>query len=104
MAGILYTGISTPMTSILPNLTNDPEQRTVLNSYRMVGGNIGLLIANSVVLPLVQLFGQGNDRKGFSITMIVMGGRIDCSLLNCLLEFKRSKCSINTVYFIERKC
>ncbi|MCE8502098.1 MFS transporter [Latilactobacillus sakei] len=73
MAGILYTGISTPMTSILPNLTNDPEQRTVLNSYRMVGGNIGLLIANSVVLPLVQLFGQGNDRKGFSITMIVMG-------------------------------
>lgn len=73
MAGILYTGISTPMTSILPNLTNNPEQRTVLNSYRMVGGNIGLLIANSVVLPLVQLFGQGNDRKGFSITMIVMG-------------------------------
>lgn len=73
IAGILYTGISTPMTSILPNLTNDLEQRTVLNSYRMVGGNIGLLIANSVVLPLVQLFGQGNDRKGFSITMIVMG-------------------------------
>ncbi|MCT3530679.1 MFS transporter [Latilactobacillus curvatus] len=31
IAGILYTGISTPMTSILPNLTNDPEQRTVLN-------------------------------------------------------------------------
>lgn len=73
LSGILYTGISTPMTSILPNLTNDPEQRTVLNSYRMVGGNIGLLVANSVVLPMVQLLGQGNDRKGYSYTLLVLG-------------------------------
>lgn len=65
LSGILYTGISTPMTSILPNLSNDPDQRTVLNSYRMVGGNIGLLVANSVVLPLVQILGQGNDKKAF---------------------------------------
>lgn len=73
ISGILYTGISTPMTSILPNLTNDPDQRTVLNSYRMVGGNIGLLVANSVVLPLVYLLGQGNDRKGFSYTLLILG-------------------------------
>jgi len=73
ISGILYTGISTPMTSILPNLTSDPDQRTVLNSYRMVGGNIGLLVANSVVLPLVQILGQGNDRKGFSYTIMILG-------------------------------
>ena len=73
IAGILYTGISTPMTSILPNLTNDSDQRTVLNSYRMVGGNVGLLVANGVVLPLVQILGQGNDQRGFSYTMIALG-------------------------------
>ncbi|GEO46518.1 MFS transporter [Companilactobacillus kimchii] len=73
LSGILYTGISTPMTSILPNLTSDPDQRTVLNSYRMVGGNIGLLVANSVVLPLVQILGQGNDRKGFSYAIAILG-------------------------------
>lgn len=72
-SGILYTGISTPMTSILPNLSNDPDQRTALNSFRMVGGNIGLLVANAVVLPLVQILGQGNDRKGFSYTILLMG-------------------------------
>lgn len=73
IAGILYTGISTPMTSILPNLTNDPEQRTILNSYRMVGGNVGLLVSNSIVLPLVQILGQGNDKKGFSLTIMILG-------------------------------
>lgn len=73
LSGILYTGISTPMTSILPNLSNDPDQRTVLNSYRMVGGNIGLLVANSVVLPLVQILGQGNDKKGFSYAIAILG-------------------------------
>lgn len=73
VSGILYTGISTPMTSILPNLTSDPDQRTALNSYRMVGGNIGLLVANSIVLPLVQILGQGDDKKGFSYTILILG-------------------------------
>ncbi|AVK61151.1 MFS transporter [Lactobacillus sp. CBA3605] len=93
VSGILYTGISTPMTSILPNLTRDPEQRTKLNSYRMVGGNLGLLIANSIVLPLVQLLGQGNDRKGFSYTLLILGG---FSILSFLLAFYNLR-EVNTV-------
>jgi len=73
VSGILYTGISTPMTSILPNLSDDPGQRTALNSFRMVGGNIGLLVANSIVLPLVQVLGHGDDRKGFSYAILLLG-------------------------------
>lgn len=38
IAGILYTGISTPITSILPNLSTNSNERVVLNSFRMVGG------------------------------------------------------------------
>ncbi|MEI1421511.1 MFS transporter [Bacillus cabrialesii] len=72
-AGVFYTGISSPMTSILPNLSNNPKERVVLNSYRMVGGNIGLLIANSIVLPLVAILGQGNDQRGFSLTLAILG-------------------------------
>lgn len=37
-ASILYTGISTPITAILPNLSNDSYERTKLNSFRMIGG------------------------------------------------------------------
>lgn len=71
-AGVCYTGIATPITAILPNLSSDSEERVVLNSYRMVGGNIGTLLTN-LVLPLVAILGAGNNRKGFSITLAVFG-------------------------------
>ncbi|MFB5267859.1 glycoside-pentoside-hexuronide (GPH):cation symporter [Paenibacillus enshidis] len=73
IAGILYTGISTPITSILPNLSTDSNERVVLNSFRMVGGNVGFFIATTFTLPLVTLFGQGNDQKGFTFTLSLFG-------------------------------
>lgn len=71
-AGVCYTGISAPITSILPNLSEDSEERVVLNSFRMVGGNIGSLLTN-LTLPLVALLGVGNDQAGFSRTLAVFG-------------------------------
>ena len=71
VTGIIYTGISTPITSILPNLSNDSNERVKLNSYRMVGGNIGYFVTASFTLPLVAFFGGGNDQRGFAITAAV---------------------------------
>ncbi|WP_040207274.1 MFS transporter [Neobacillus jeddahensis] len=68
-AGICYTGIATPITSILPNLTRNPNERVILNSFRMVGGNIGNFAAVTFTLPLVAFLGGGNDQKGFSLTV-----------------------------------
>lgn len=70
LAGICYTGIATPITSILANLSRDPNERVILNSFRMVGGNIGNFAAVTFTLPLVAFFGGGNDQKGFSITVV----------------------------------
>jgi Na+/melibiose symporter-like transporter len=39
----------------------------------MVGGNVGFLLANSIVLPLVAILGKGNDQKGFSLTLAFLG-------------------------------
>lgn len=72
LAGICYTGISSPITAILPNLSRGSDERIVLNSYRMVGGNIGTLLTN-LVLPLVAILGAGNDKKGFSFTLGIFG-------------------------------
>lgn len=71
VTGIIYTGISTPITSILPNLSSDSNERVKLNSYRMVGGNIGYFVTASFTLPLVAFFGGGNDQKGFAITAAI---------------------------------
>lgn len=72
-AGIIYTGIQTAITSILPNLTRDPGERVVLNTFRMVGGNVGAFICMTFTLPLVAFFGSGNDQRGFSMTLALFG-------------------------------
>ena len=72
-AGIFYTGIQTAITSILPNLTRNPGERVILNTFRMVGGNVGAFICMTFTLNLVTFFGGGNDQRGFSITLAVFG-------------------------------
>lgn len=71
LAGICYTGIATPITSILPNLSRDPNERVILNSFRMVGGNVGNFAAVTFTLPLVAYLGGGNDQRGFMLTLII---------------------------------
>lgn len=73
LVGIIYTGISASMSSALPNLTYDSNERVRLNSWRSNGGMIGYFIAASFTLPLVSFFGQGNDATGFKITAAVFG-------------------------------
>ena len=69
VAGMVYTGVATPITAILPNLTNNSTERVRLNSWRSNGGMIGYLITASFTLPLVAFFGNGNDKLGFQITV-----------------------------------
>lgn len=68
LAGISYTGMSTPITSVLPNLTSDTNDRTVANTFRMVGGNIGNFFAVTFILPLAtKIGGASNSRFGWSV-------------------------------------
>jgi sugar (glycoside-pentoside-hexuronide) transporter len=69
LCSVLYTGINTPVTSILSALTADPRERVTLTSFRMFGSKLGVLIVNLTVFPLVSYFGHGDDRKGFAIVV-----------------------------------
>ena len=73
LAGIFYTGIQTAITSVLPNLTNRTSERVILNTFRMVGGNVGAFICMTFTLPLVAFFGGGDEQKGFSMTLAFFG-------------------------------
>ena len=68
-SSILYTGINTPVTSILASLTPETRERVTLTSFRMFGSKAGVLFVNLTVLRLVSWLGQGNDRKGFMLVM-----------------------------------
>jgi sugar (glycoside-pentoside-hexuronide) transporter len=70
---LVFTGLNTPLTAILPLLTKSSKERIVLNSYRMVGSNLGTMLMNATALPLVALLGAGNDKKGFFLTAAIFG-------------------------------
>jgi sugar (glycoside-pentoside-hexuronide) transporter len=69
VCSVLYTGINTPVTSILSALTPDPRERVTLTSFRMFGSKLGVLLVNLTAMKLVQYFGHGDDRKGFMIVL-----------------------------------
>lgn len=71
ITGVLYTGINTPLATILPLLTRNTQERLTLNSIRLTFGQIGVLIVNAFALPLVGIFGKGDEVKGFRYTIVL---------------------------------
>ena len=69
VVSVLYTGINTPVTSILGALTSEPRERVTLTCWRMYGSKLGVLIVNLSALPLVGWLGGGDDRRGFMLAM-----------------------------------
>ena len=73
LAGIVYSGVQTAITSILPNLSSNHDERIILNTFRMMGGAIGAFISMTFTLPLVILLGDGDQQLGFSLTVGLFG-------------------------------
>lgn len=69
LCSVLYTGINTPVTSILSALTPESRERITLTSFRMFGSKLGVLVVNLSVLKLVASLGHGDDRRGFMLVM-----------------------------------
>ncbi|WP_088839377.1 MULTISPECIES: MFS transporter [unclassified Listeria] len=90
--GILYAGINLPLGSLLPSLTTDPQERTVANTCRMMGGQFGALIVAFGGLFLVQLLGGGNAQRGFTLTMVLFAS---AAILMFLTTFANTRERVN---------
>ncbi|WP_282801740.1 glycoside-pentoside-hexuronide (GPH):cation symporter [Secundilactobacillus kimchicus] len=66
-AKVLYSGINIPVTSILPSLTSNPQERVTLSTIRQFFGNSGSAIFLPLTLPAVAflggLFGDSNGKS-----------------------------------------
>lgn len=71
VCSVLYTGINTPVTSILAGLTRDGGERVTLTTFRMFGSKAGVLLVNLTLLRMVASLGHGDERRGFLLTMCV---------------------------------
>lgn len=68
---LLYTMVNIPLASILPSLTSDAHERTVLATTRMVFSFLGATIISSVAMPMVNHLGAGDAAHGYLVTMSI---------------------------------
>jgi sugar (glycoside-pentoside-hexuronide) transporter len=88
ICSILYTGINTPVTSILSALTPDPRERVVLTTYRMFGSKAGVLLVNLTIASLVAWYGRGDKKLGYMSTMPIYAM---ISIILYLIAFRNLK-------------
>jgi sugar (glycoside-pentoside-hexuronide) transporter len=88
ICNVLYTGINTPVTSILSGLTDSPQERVTLTCFRMFGSKLGVLIVNLTALHVVKILGHGDDRKGFMLALPIYAAG---SIFFYLIAFKNLK-------------
>lgn len=88
VVSVLYTGVNTPVTSILSALTPDPQERVTLTCWRMYGSKLGVLIVNLTAFKMVGWLGGGDDRRGFMLAMPIYATG---TVLLYLLAFRNLK-------------
>ena len=77
----MYTVVNIPLASILPTLTDDMNERTVLATWRKFLAFLGSSIVSATALMLVEVTGKGNEALGFRIVMGMFG------VVGCLCFF-----------------
>lgn len=69
----MYTVVNIPLASILPTLTDDMNERTVLATWRKFLAFLGSSIVSATALTLVEVTGRGQEALGFRIVMGMFG-------------------------------
>ena len=66
---VIYTVNNVPYASLTAVMTQDPDERTSISSYRQIAANSAGFVVASLAIPMVKFFGQGNDARGYQLTM-----------------------------------
>lgn len=71
--GFFYTAVNLPVTSILPTMSRNERELTLLGVIRQFFGSSVQIIVAVFTLPLVAFFGRGNQQHGFLMTIGLFG-------------------------------
>lgn len=72
---VLYSAVNIPITSILPSLTSNPQERVTLSTIRQFMGTAGATIITGITLGMVAFFGGGSttSKHGWFIWALIVG-------------------------------
>jgi GPH family glycoside/pentoside/hexuronide:cation symporter len=68
---LLYSAINIPYGALSGVMTDDPLERTSLNSYRMSLAQLGGIVANSTFMVLIVKLGSGSQQVGAQRTVML---------------------------------
>lgn len=68
---LVYTVVNIPLASILPSLTADAHERTVLSTSRIIFSFLGATVVSVCTLPLTKYFGGASAANGYFWTMLI---------------------------------
>lgn len=83
-----FTVVNVPYASMVPEMSDDYNERISITSFRMFFASIGALLAGALALPLVQAGGGGVP--GFKFMGIIFGVGIVIACLICFFGTKRA--------------
>jgi len=66
---VIYIVNNVPYATLTAVMTEDPDERTSISSYRQIAANSAGFIIASLAIPMVGFFGRGNDARGYQLTM-----------------------------------
>ena len=66
---MVYSANNLPYSALSGVMTGDLGERTSLSSYRFVCAMIAQLVIQGLALPMVHHFGQGDNAKGYQVTI-----------------------------------
>lgn len=66
---LIYTVNNVPYASLTAVMTQDPDERTSISSYRQIAANGAGFIVQSLAVPMVAVLGQGDSARGYQLTM-----------------------------------
>jgi GPH family glycoside/pentoside/hexuronide:cation symporter len=87
---VIYSVINIPYGALSGVLTNEPQARTQLNSFRFVGGFLGGTFVTFMTPKLVKALGGANEVLGWQLTMTLYGV-IACALFATLFLTARER-------------
>jgi sugar (glycoside-pentoside-hexuronide) transporter len=66
---MVYSANNLPYSALSGVMTGDVGERTSLSQYRFIFAMLAQLAIQGLALPMVKYFGQGNDARGYQVTM-----------------------------------
>jgi GPH family glycoside/pentoside/hexuronide:cation symporter len=85
---LIYTMNNVPYASLTGVMTDDPNERTSIASYRQIFANSAGFIVQSLAIPMVVFLGHGSNARGYQLTMGIF---LMTSVVMFLIAFAVSK-------------